>query len=106
MSRYYNTQRGPLPIPLPGGRSVSVPPKSWIEIAPEDEGSERVVLFTQKRFLVKETVPSVPSVPKETKAPETPSNTDNTSPVQEPAPEPKVSDVPVTDKAKKFKART
>ncbi len=52
MPRYYNPKRGPLPLELNYAGSTLVPPKSYIEIAREDEGSASVVKYVRKGLLV------------------------------------------------------
>ena len=51
MGRYYNKTRGPLGLSLVSGKSTSVPPKTWIEIDPSDEGSPSVINYLRKGFL-------------------------------------------------------
>lgn len=40
--RYFNTSRSPLPLSLPGNRSVSVPGRGYIELDAAEVGSESV----------------------------------------------------------------
>ena len=67
MAKYYNVTRGPLAASLSGGRSVTIPPKAWFEIASGDEGSAGVAALVRKGYLKRSTLPiepeSVPVVP-------------------------------------------
>ncbi len=67
MAKYYNVTRGPLAASLSGGRSVTIPPKSWFEIAGGDEGSAGVSALVRKGYLKRSTLPieseSTPVVP-------------------------------------------
>lgn len=40
--RYYNSTRAPLPLSLPHQRSVSVPGRGYVELTPEEAGTESV----------------------------------------------------------------
>ncbi len=63
MAKYYNTTRGPLAVTLSGGGSLSIPPKSWIEIAPSDEGSPNLAPLCRKGYLRRSAVLAVDSRP-------------------------------------------
>lgn len=64
MPNYYNRTKGPLPITLLSGKSVVCPPKSWVEIDPEDAGSPSLLAFERSNALVrqKESAPPVEAV--------------------------------------------
>jgi hypothetical protein len=51
MGRYYNKTRGPLGLSLLSGKAASVPPKTWVELDPADEGSPSVINYIRKGFL-------------------------------------------------------
>jgi hypothetical protein len=69
MSRYYNTTRGPIAVSLSSGKAVSVPPKSWIEIDPGDEGSPNLVPIVRKGYLVRSALAATASAEAPTEAP-------------------------------------
>lgn len=52
MARYYNKNRGPLPVQLRSGKSVSIPGKGWVTIDPEDEGSADVLMYVRRGALI------------------------------------------------------
>ncbi len=52
MPLYYNRARGPLPLRLLSGVSVSVPGKGWINVEPRDEGSPDVLRYKLSGDLV------------------------------------------------------
>ncbi len=63
MVRYYNRTRGPLAVTLASGKSVAVAPKSWLEIAPEEDGSASLMTHLSKGHLVRAAVQPVLDAP-------------------------------------------
>jgi hypothetical protein len=63
MGKYYNTQRGPLAVSLSSGKSITVPPKSWIDIDPSDEGSPSLAPMIRKGYLKRSALPDPAPVP-------------------------------------------
>lgn len=57
MGDYYNKTRTPIGIALRRGGSMSVGPKSWCYISPEDEGTPALADSVRKGFLVRALVP-------------------------------------------------
>ena len=57
MGDYYNKTRAPIGIALRRGGSVSIAPKSWCFIPPEDEGTVGLAGAVRKGFLVRALVP-------------------------------------------------
>lgn len=53
MGDYYNKTRSPLPVALLRGNSVSIGPKTWCYIPPEDEGTPSLIDALKKGFLVR-----------------------------------------------------
>lgn len=53
MARYYNTTRGPIPLSLSGNRSMSIPPKSWVELDAKDETTAALIAEVKKGHLVR-----------------------------------------------------
>jgi hypothetical protein len=53
MAAYYNKTLSPIAVDLRGGGSVSFPPKTWTNVAAEDEGAEMLVGFTKRGLLVR-----------------------------------------------------
>lgn len=58
MAKYYNVTRGPLAASLSSGRSITIPPKSWVEVDTSDEGSISVSALVRKGFLKKSVIPT------------------------------------------------
>lgn len=58
MSKYYNATRGPIAVSLSSGKAVSVPPKSWIDIDPADEGSPNLAPLVRKKYLIRSALDS------------------------------------------------
>ena len=63
MADYYNKTRSPLAVSLQRGTSISIAPKQWITIAPEDEGTESLAKAVSKGFLVVSKIPAVKPAP-------------------------------------------
>jgi hypothetical protein len=57
MSKYYNTTRGPIAVALSSGKSITVPPKTWIDIDPSDAGSPSLAPMIRKGFLKRSALP-------------------------------------------------
>ena len=57
MGDYYNKTRIPVGVTLRRGGSMSVGPKTWCYISPEDEGTPSLVATLRKGFLVRAIVP-------------------------------------------------
>jgi len=57
MGDYYNKTRAPVGVTLRRGGSMSVGPKTWCYIAPEDEGTPGLAETVRKGFLVRSLVP-------------------------------------------------
>jgi hypothetical protein len=53
MGDYYNATRGPLSASLTDGSALSIGPKKWIFISPENENSASIVKLLDKGFLVR-----------------------------------------------------
>lgn len=53
MPRFYNRSKTPLALSLPGKRSTSVPPKSWVDLSEEDAGCEAVSKALKKKMLLR-----------------------------------------------------
>jgi len=79
MGKYYNTTRGPLAVSLSSGKALTIPPKTWIDIDPGDEGSAALVSLKRKGFLKRSVLPDPPA---EEAAPAAPAP----APVAAPAP--------------------
>jgi hypothetical protein len=93
MAKYYNRSRGPLNVPLRSGNSLSIPPKSWVEIPLKDEGSERVITYLRKGYLVRqaESPPPAPvKAPEVTESPKAPEAPVAEAPKEETKPEAEV----------------
>lgn len=56
MGDYYNATRGPLSASLTDGSALSIGPKRWIFISPENESSASIIRLLDKGFLVKSKV--------------------------------------------------
>lgn len=56
MGDYYNKTQGPLPVTLHGGKSCSIPPKTWFFIEPANENSASIVAEIRKGHLVRSAV--------------------------------------------------
>jgi hypothetical protein len=73
MGDYYNATRGPLSASLMDGSALSLSPKKWIYIAPENESSPSIVKLLGKGFLVRakvaKTAAPVPFAPTTVAAP-------------------------------------
>lgn len=69
MAKFYNTTRGPIAVSLSSGNQLSIPPKTWIEIDPADEGSAMLVPMVRKGFLVRSSVDAVKPGPTPEPAP-------------------------------------
>jgi hypothetical protein len=88
MGDYYNATRGPLSASLTDGSALSLGPKKWVYIAPENESSASIIKLLDKGFLVRAKVAktpipaSVPVTPKTEVAPP-PSAPSATSPKME-----------------------
>lgn len=90
MADYYNVTRAPLGIALRRGGSVSVAPKSWLFISPQDEGTAGLAEAVRKGFLVRSLVPIT-----DTSAPANPAAaTESVTPAPVAAAEPSVTPVP------------
>jgi len=57
MGDYYNKTRIPVGVTLRRGGSMSVGPKTWCYIPPEDEGTPGLAESLRKGFLVRALVP-------------------------------------------------
>lgn len=57
MGDYYNSTRGPLTATLTDGAALSISPKAWIYISPENESSASILKLLDKGFLVRSKVP-------------------------------------------------
>lgn len=53
MARYFNKGRGNLPLTLAGGKSVSVPGSSWIELVGKEETTASVRRAVKKGQLIR-----------------------------------------------------
>jgi len=62
MGKYYNTTRGPLAVSLSSGKALTIPPKTWIDIEPGDEGSPALVSLKRKGFVKRSVLPDPPAV--------------------------------------------
>jgi hypothetical protein len=104
MSRYYNATRGPLALALPSGKSLSIPPKKWVEIVPGDEGSASLVALVRKGFLVRSKVPSPAPSEAVVAVAEVPVPVASPPSLPAPVSSPDLPEVlpPVTDKDKSF----
>jgi hypothetical protein len=61
MGDYYNSTRGPLTATLTDGAALSISPKAWIYISPENESSASILKLLGKGFLVRSKVPMTPT---------------------------------------------
>lgn len=61
MGKYYNTTRGPLAVSLSSGKALTIPPKTWIDIDPGDEGSPALVSLKRKGFVKRSVLPDPPA---------------------------------------------
>jgi hypothetical protein len=57
MGDYYNKTRIPVGVTLRRGGSMSVGPKTWCYIPPEDEGTPGLAESLRKGFLVRSLIP-------------------------------------------------
>ena len=63
MGDYYNKTRAPIGVTLRRGGSMSIGPKSWCYIPPEDEGTPGLAESVRKGFLVRALVPITDTSP-------------------------------------------
>lgn len=63
MGDYYNATRGPLSVTLNDGSSISLSPKKWVAISPEQENSSSIVKLVSKGFLVRSKIAAELAVP-------------------------------------------
>lgn len=99
MTRYYNTTRGPLALPLRSGATVSIPPKQWVDIDPSDESSAQVIQYKSKGFLVREKVILTPFTPPPAPEPDKwVAETTASAPATEPGPDVYKDDDPLAEK--------
>jgi hypothetical protein len=87
MGDYYNATRGPLSASLTDGSALSLGPKRWIFISPENENSASIIKLLDKGFLVKSSVPRTDPNPAPAAAVVAP------APVPAPAPAPETVSV-------------
>ena len=69
MGDYYNATRGPLSASLTDGSALSLGPKRWIFISPENENSASIIKLLDKGFLVKSAAPRTDPAPAPVAAP-------------------------------------
>jgi len=74
MARYYNKTRSPISASLRDGGSAYFPPKKWVTLTKEQEGSAAVVEYVRKGILARREArkPAVEGPPPPPKAPEPP----------------------------------
>lgn len=51
MAQYFNRESGSLAVTLRTGKACTIPGKSWVEIAAEDEGSEDLIRILQRGYV-------------------------------------------------------
>jgi hypothetical protein len=57
MGDYYNSTRGSVSVTLRNGGAISIGPKTWCYLAPEDEGAADLATALRKGFLRRALVP-------------------------------------------------
>ena len=57
MGDYYNKTRSPVAVTLLRGSSISISPKTWCFISPEDEGTASLAEAVRKGLLTRAIVP-------------------------------------------------